>query len=95
MEISLSEVEHIARLARLRLNDDEKTVYSLQLSDILSYIEKLNEIDISDVEPTSHIFPLKNVFRDDELKESLRLEDALRNAPQTSGPYYKVPRIIE
>ncbi len=95
MGISIEQVEHIARLARLGLSDEEKVLYTGQLSKILEYIEKLNELDTSGVEPTSHVVQLSNVMREDVPKESLPLEEALRNAPDRKGPFYRVPPIIE
>jgi len=95
MKISLKEVEHISKLARLKLTENEKILYAEQLSNILHYIEKLNELDTKNIEPTSHVLEVKNVFREDERRESLSIEDALRNAPCRFGSYYKVPKIIE
>jgi aspartyl-tRNA(Asn)/glutamyl-tRNA(Gln) amidotransferase subunit C len=95
MKITAGDVEHIASLARLRLLEDEKELYGSQLNDILEYIEKLNEIDTAEVEPTSHVAPMKNVFRDDLQGQSLTREEALKNAPRTDGVFYQVPRIIE
>ncbi|VAX30838.1 Aspartyl-tRNA(Asn) amidotransferase subunit C @ Glutamyl-tRNA(Gln) amidotransferase subunit C, partial [hydrothermal vent metagenome] len=90
-----SDVEHIARLARLGLNEDEKNIYGAQLNDILDYVDKLNELDTSGVEPTSHVIPVSNVFRDDVPGTSLPREEALRNAPRVSDGFYRVPKIIE
>ncbi len=95
MKLSSSEVEHIAHLARLRLTEEEKELYSSQLSKILDYIEKLNELDTTEVDPTSHVIPLKNVFREDVLGESLPVDEALSNAPQREDSFYKVPKIID
>ncbi len=95
MRISRGDVEHIARLARLRLTEGEKETYGLQLSDILEYVEKLKELDTSEVDPTSHVIPLSNVFREDLLQGSLSREEALRNAPQAADAFYRVPKIIE
>ena len=95
MKISLKEVDHIARLARLRLSGEDPMVYARQLSDILAYIDNLNELDTSDVEPTSHVLPMRNVFRGDVPEESLSVEDALRNAPLKKENFYRVPKIIE
>ncbi|MCX7793225.1 MAG: Asp-tRNA(Asn)/Glu-tRNA(Gln) amidotransferase subunit GatC [Thermodesulfovibrionales bacterium] len=95
MKISLEEVSHIAHLARLSLSEEEKERFSLQLSNILTYMEKLNELDTSKIEPTSHVIPLKNVFRDDRVESSLLSEDALRNAPDRVDNFFRVPRIIE
>lgn len=89
------DVEHIALLARLSLTEEEKERFGSQLSSILSYVGKLNEIDTSDIEPTSHVLEMKNILREDELRPSLPVEDALMNAPDRSGNFYRVPKIIE
>lgn len=95
MAISQKEVQHIVALARLKLTDEELETYGKQLNDILLYMEKLNELDTSQVEPTSHVIPIVNVFRDDVVTPSLSSEEALANAPDRSGDFYRVPRIIE
>jgi len=95
MKLSSKEVEHIAMLARLKLTEEEKELFSEQLSKILEYIEKLNELDTEDVEPTSHVIPLRNVFREDHPAPSLSVDDALKNAPDRAGSFYRVPKIIE
>jgi aspartyl-tRNA(Asn)/glutamyl-tRNA(Gln) amidotransferase subunit C len=87
--------EHIARLARLSLSDEEKGLFGSQLNSILSYMEKLNELDTKDVEPTSHVVSLSNVMRDDVQRDSIPREDALANAPDRTDKFYRVPRIIE
>lgn len=94
MKISLDEVSHIALLARLSLTQEEKERFSIQLSNILSYMEKLNELDTSNIAPTSHVLPLKNVFREDRIEPSSS-EDALKNAPDRMDNFFRVPRIIE
>ncbi len=95
MRISEADVEHIAKLARLEIDPGERRRYTGQLSDILNYIDKLNEIDTSSVEPTSHVIPITNVLRDDLPQPSLPLDKALGNAPQRKGNFYRVPRIID
>jgi aspartyl-tRNA(Asn)/glutamyl-tRNA(Gln) amidotransferase subunit C len=95
MEISGREVEHVARLARLDLSDMEKEQLTAQLSGILTYVEKLNELDTAGVEPTSHVLDINNVMREDAPAESLPQELALANAPEKSAGHYKVPKIIE
>jgi aspartyl-tRNA(Asn)/glutamyl-tRNA(Gln) amidotransferase subunit C len=95
MKVSLQEVEHIARLARLVLTEEEKSLYQQQLSKILEYIEQLRELDTSNVEPTSHVIPLKNVFREDIPAGSLSVDDVLANAPDRWKNFYRVPKIIE
>ncbi|GLI52755.1 Asp-tRNA(Asn)/Glu-tRNA(Gln) amidotransferase subunit GatC [Thermodesulfovibrio yellowstonii] len=95
MKISKEEVKHIAMLSRLELNEEEIGVYQEQLSRILDYIEKLNEIDTTLVEPTSHIIELKNVFRDDNVKGSISRDEVLKNAPDQTDKFFRVPKIIE
>jgi len=88
-------IEHLAQLARLSVSDNEKTLFADQIDSILSYMDKLNELDTSTVEPTSHVISLSNVAREDLLKDSLQREDALKNAPDRTGKFYRVPKIIE
>ncbi len=95
MKILKEEVEHVARLARLALSEEEKRLFSQQLSSILTYIEKLKELETTQVEPTTHVVPLQNVFREDEVKPSLPREAALRNAPERTEGFFRVPKIIE
>lgn len=95
MKLSKEEVEHVARLARLGVNEAEKESFSRQLSEILSYIGKLNELDTSKIEPTSHVLDLSNVFRDDGVRESLPPSDVLANAPDRVNDHFRVPKIIE
>jgi len=89
------DVEHVARLARLALSDAERTRLREQLSVILAYIDKLKAIDVEGVEPTSHAVPLVNVMRDDEPEPCLPQAEALANAPDPVGEFFRVPRIIE
>ncbi len=89
------EIEHIVMLARLELTEEEKKLFSKQIGSIIEYIEKLNELDTTNVDPTSHILPMKNVFRDDKLKPSLLKDNALQNAPDRTNDFYRVPKIIE
>ena len=88
-------IEHLARLARLSVSDDEKILFANQIDGILNYMDKLNEPDTFNVEPTSHVIPLSNVVREDLPKDSLEREDALRNAPDRTDKFYRVPKIIE
>jgi aspartyl-tRNA(Asn)/glutamyl-tRNA(Gln) amidotransferase subunit C len=94
MSVTMKEVEHIAALARLEFSDDEKQKFTHQLNDILQYIEKLNELDTSNVEPLSHVIELNNVFRDDVVKPSIAAEEALKNAPAKVDTFFKVPKVI-
>ncbi len=95
MKITKQEVEHVARLARLELSDREKENLTDQLSNILTYVEQLNELDTKGVEPTSHVLDIRNVMRDDVAEESLPQEKALSNAPERAAGHYRVPLIIE
>ena len=94
-KIDESQVRTVAKLARLDLTDEEVTEFSSELSAILDYIEKLNELDTDSVEPLAHCLPIHNVFRDDSVKSSLELEDVLKNAPQRQGEFFKVPKILD
>ena len=93
--ISRADVEHVARLARLHLTDEEIERMRVQLDAILAYIDKLTALDVEGVEPTSHAVPLVNVMRPDALAPSLSQEEALANAPDRAGEFFRVPRIIE
>ena len=95
MGITRKEVEYVSHLARLRLSEEEAEKFTSQLDQILSYFEKLQELDTSQVEPTSHPIPIVNAFREDEVRSSLDIEDALANAPEKEGNFFKVPKIIE
>lgn len=95
MKITLKEVEHVARLARLELTAEEKERMQAQLDSILSYIDTLSELDTTAVEPTSHILPMTNVFREDTVTSSLTQEEALANAPDRHDRLFRVPRILE
>jgi len=94
MTISIKDVEHVAKLARLMLSDEEKEMYTKQLNDILKYAEQLQELDTEKVKPTAHVLPLKNVFREDKVLEHLDPEKALTNAPDREENFFKVPKII-
>jgi aspartyl-tRNA(Asn)/glutamyl-tRNA(Gln) amidotransferase subunit C len=93
--IQKKDVEHVARLARLALTDAELEKMREQLNGILAYIEKLNALDTQNVEPTSHAVPMVNVMRDDEERPCLPRDEALANAPDRAGDFFRVPRIIE
>lgn len=89
------DVNYVAHLARLSLSPEEAQKLGLQLGQILGYIDKLNELDVSQVEPTAHAVPLVNVTRPDEVRPSLPNEDALRNAPAKANGLFVVPKIVE
>ena len=93
--ITLEEVEHVARLARLELRPEDKERMRRELDGILAYIDKLRALDVEGVEPTSHAVPLTNVMRDDEPRPSLPRDEMLANAPDAHGDFFRVPKIIE
>jgi aspartyl-tRNA(Asn)/glutamyl-tRNA(Gln) amidotransferase subunit C len=93
--ISLKDVEHVARLARLELSAAEKERMRKELDGILSYIDKLRALDTRGVEPTSHAVPLTNVMRDDTEVPSVQRAEMLANAPDRHRELFRVPRIIE
>ena len=94
-KISREDVEHVARLARLELSEADKERMRLELDGILSYIDKLRALDIEGVEPTSHAVPMTNVMREDVPRASFPQADMLANAPDRSGDFFRVPKIIE
>ena len=94
-KVSKEEVKKIASLARLELSDDEVELYTNQLNDILLYMEQLNELNTNNVEPLSHVLDLTNVTRKDVERPSMDREDVLKNAPETDGEYFIVPKIID
>ncbi len=94
MSVTINEVEKIAKLARIVIDDKEKEELTGQMNDILAYIEKLNELDTENIEPMSHPLDLKNVYRNDELKNSLPQNKALENAPSKTDKFFKVPKVI-
>ncbi len=93
--ITKADVEYIARLAKLTVDDATKEILVHELGDILAHMEKLNELDTSNVEPMMHALKMTNVFREDEVRPSLDRELALMNAPKSDGEYFLVPRILD
>ncbi len=93
--LTRDEVAKVALLARLKLTDVELDRLTPQLSQILEYVEILNEVDTETVEPMAHAVELSNVFRADEVRESLPREAALANAPKTDGRFFLVPQILD
>jgi aspartyl-tRNA(Asn)/glutamyl-tRNA(Gln) amidotransferase subunit C len=93
--ISKEEVRKVAKLARLQPSEAEVEEFTRQLGAILEYVEKMNELNTEGVEPLAHCLPVSNVFRDDEVKESLGTEKTLANAPQRDGEFFKVPKILD
>lgn len=87
-------VRHVARLARLQLSDEHLARLATQLESILQYVDQIEQVDVTGTEPMAHALPLHNVFRDDVIEPSLPLEKVLQNAPDSDGPYFKVPKIL-
>ena len=95
MSISTDEVRHIARLARLQFSDDEEEQLAQEMSRILDHMDTLNTLDTTGVPPMSHVLDLHNVSREDAVDERIGRDDALQNAPDTDGTYFRVPKVIK
>ena len=93
--IGKADVEYVAGLAQLSLSEEAKERLVLEMSDILAYMDQLNALDTDNVEPMMHALEMTNVFREDEIGESLSREAALRNAPNHDDEYFLVPKILE
>jgi aspartyl-tRNA(Asn)/glutamyl-tRNA(Gln) amidotransferase subunit C len=94
MALSREDVEKISLLARLKLSDDELALMTAQLGQIVGYVEQLRELDTEEVEPMAHAVEVTNVFRADELADSLPRQSALANAPNADGECYLVPAVL-
>ena len=94
-KIDQTQAKKVAKLSRLELTETEIEEFTGQLSAILDYVEKMNELDTADVDPLAHCLPISNVFRADCVKESLGTEKTLENAPQREGEFFKVPKILD
>jgi aspartyl-tRNA(Asn)/glutamyl-tRNA(Gln) amidotransferase subunit C len=95
MTIKKETIKYVADLARMDLHPDEEILFSTQLNDILAYMDKINELDTENIKPMSHAVSMGNVFREDFPRQSLSKEDALKNAPDKKGNFFRVPKIIE
>ncbi|MBL7159108.1 Asp-tRNA(Asn)/Glu-tRNA(Gln) amidotransferase subunit GatC [Candidatus Microgenomates bacterium] len=94
MKLSIDEVNHVAKLANLKLTPKELKKFQKQLSSILEYVNQLKELDTKNVEPTSQVTGLENVFREDEVKPSMSQEESLSNAKETHNGFFKVKAIF-
>jgi aspartyl-tRNA(Asn)/glutamyl-tRNA(Gln) amidotransferase subunit C len=94
MSVTVKEVEYVAKLAKLRFMPDEMEKFTSQLNQILAYMEKLNELDTTNVEPLAQIMELQNILREDIVKPSLPVEEVLANAPAKNEKFFKVPKVI-
>jgi aspartyl-tRNA(Asn)/glutamyl-tRNA(Gln) amidotransferase subunit C len=95
MALSEEQVRHVALLSRLELSDEEVELYASQLGKVLDYVDKLNTLDTSNVEPMITAAITGNVFREDEPEEGIEREDALQSAPDHDDEYFRVPRVLE
>lgn len=95
MRISIKDVEYVAQLSRLLLSQEEKERFVRDLNNILEYADRITQIDTENVEPTTHVFPVSNVFREDKVRPSLDLKQLLENAPDVGDGAFKVPMVVE
>jgi aspartyl-tRNA(Asn)/glutamyl-tRNA(Gln) amidotransferase subunit C len=93
-KLNIEDVKHVAKLARLALDERRLAKLTPQLESILEYVAKIGEVDVSGVEPMAHALPLANVLREDVVEAPLPIEKVLQNAPETDGPFFKVPKVI-
>jgi aspartyl-tRNA(Asn)/glutamyl-tRNA(Gln) amidotransferase subunit C len=95
MSVTEKDVRYVAHLARLQLSQDEVENLTQDMSKILDYMETLEELDTSDVEPLEHVIDMEYRLRDDKAREPLSHEEALKNAPDADSDYFRVPKVIE
>jgi aspartyl-tRNA(Asn)/glutamyl-tRNA(Gln) amidotransferase subunit C len=93
-KITPDKVKHVAVLSRLALDEPQQKKFAGQLESILDYVAKISEVDVTGIEPLAHALPIHNVFREDVVEPSLPLEKVLMNAPETDGPFFKVPKVL-
>ena len=94
MAISREEVEHIAKLARLQLTDEEIQRFQVELGKIIEYFDQLKKLDTENVPPMTHAVPIENVLREDKVESSLSAQEALQNAPEKKNSYFQVPKVV-
>ena len=95
MAVTITDVDKIAKLAKLRFSDSEKVKLQQDLNKVLGYIDQLNELDLDDVEPLENINETENVLRKDDNMKWLTTEEALKNAPAKTGKFFKVPKVLD
>jgi len=91
--ITIKDVEHVAKLARLELTEEEKELYTKQLGDVLKYVDQMNEVDTSNVKPMTQVIDFVNVMREDEVRYDVSKKDLMANAPEEENGFFKVPKI--
>ena len=94
-DTSSIDIAYVANLARLDLTEDEKKKFSVQLGEVLKYFERINEVDVTDVEPMAHAFPVYNIWDEDKAEEGFTVEEALKNAPARREDQIVVPKVVE
>jgi len=94
-KIDIEQVKQVAKLSRLDLTEAEISQFTTQLGAILEYVEKLDQLDTSNVEPLAHCLPINNCLREDEIKPSLGTDKTIANAPESDGQFFIVPKILE
>lgn len=95
MQITKQEIEHVAKLARLNLSEEDKEKFTQEMGAIIGFVDKLNELDTTGIEPTAHILPIHNVFREDQVRPSFDRDKLLQNAPQKKDECILVPKVVE
>jgi len=95
MSVTITDVDNISKLAKLKFTDDEKVKLQRDLNKILEYIDQLNELNLDDVEPLENINETENILRKDETVKWLTTEEALKNAPARTGKFFKVPKVLD
>ncbi len=95
MSITTTDIEYVAKLARLNLTDEEKNKLTKKMGDVIDFANKLNELDTTGIEPTAHVLPIHNVFREDIVQQSMDRDKILENAPQKKDGAFLVPKVVE
>ena len=95
MSLSRDDVQHVAQLARLSFSEEEEARMADEMSQILDYVEKLNELDTSGVPPRSHVLDVTNVYREDDIEARIDQDQALAPAPDSDGDYFRVPKVVD
>ena len=95
MKVTREVIEHVAGLARLNLTEQEKERLTAEMAEVISYVDKLNELDTADVKPMEHVIPIRNVLREDKAAKSLDRDKILANAPSHEDGCFKVPKVVE
>lgn len=95
MKVTKETIEHVANLARLNISESEKEKLTLEMENIISYVDKLNELDTTNVKPMEHVIPIQNVLREDVVTGSYEREKLLKSAPSQEDGCYKVPKVME